>query len=144
MDDRAEIIGSGGVAYVDLLRGSGIPTYSESGYGYAVEKAPDTRGWTFAMFDELWNYGFPQEMRHFIECVQHSCQPLETGADGRAVLEILYAMYRAGGSAGRVRFPLQLDDQAAAAPPVAPWGIGHQNAANGSARAASSASKARV
>ena len=60
------------------------------------------------MFEELWNYGFPQEMRHFVECVQHGGTPLETGEDGRAVLEILYAMYRAAGSAGRVALPLEL------------------------------------
>jgi GFO/IDH/MocA C-terminal domain len=29
------------------------------GYGYAMEKAPDTRGWTFTVADELWNSGFP-------------------------------------------------------------------------------------
>src|SRR6478735_1209564 len=108
MDDRAEIFGSEGVTYVDLLRGSSLHTYSEGGYGYAVEKAPDTRGWTFTMFEELWNYGFPQEMRHFVECVQHSGTPLETGEDGRAVLEILYGMYRAAATAGRVALPLDL------------------------------------
>jgi predicted dehydrogenase len=132
MDDRAEIIGSGGVAYVDLLRGSGIPTYSEGGYGYAVEKAPDTRGWTFAMFQELWNYGFPQEMRHFIDCVQHAQEPLESGADGHAVLEILYALYRAAGRSGRVRFPLGLDHHGATAAPVAAW-LDQKEAGNSSA-----------
>jgi myo-inositol 2-dehydrogenase/D-chiro-inositol 1-dehydrogenase len=121
MDDRAEIIGSEGVTYVDLLRGSALPTYSERGYGYAVEKAPATVGWTFAMFDELWNYGFPQEMRHFVECVQHSVRPLETGEDGRAVLEILYGMYGAAGGRGRVRLPLDLDDHARHASPAAAW-----------------------
>jgi myo-inositol 2-dehydrogenase/D-chiro-inositol 1-dehydrogenase len=121
MDDRAEILGSGGVAYVDLLRGSSIHTYSESGYGYAVEKASDTRGWTFAMFEELWNYGFPQEMAHFIECVQHGRTPLETGADGRAVLEILYGMYRSAERAGRVRFPLSFEDHSLREAPVAAW-----------------------
>ncbi len=121
MDDRAEILGTDGVTYVDLLRGSALITYSEGGYGYAVEKAPVTRGWTFAMFDELWNYGFPQEMRHFVECVQHSGHPLEAGKDGRAVLEILYGMYRAAGSAGRVRLPLDLDDEERRAAPAAAW-----------------------
>jgi myo-inositol 2-dehydrogenase / D-chiro-inositol 1-dehydrogenase len=140
MDDRAEILGSGGVAYVDLLRGSALLTYSEGGYGYAVEKAPDTRGWTFAMFEELWNYGFPQEMRHFIECVQHSQQPLETGIDGRAVLEILYGMYRAAGSEGRVQFPLELDGHAANAAPVAEW-LDERKAPAGSMRASAGASK---
>ena len=66
MDDRAEMYGSQGVTYVDLLRGSSLLTYSEPGYGYAVEKAPTTSGWSFTMFEELWNYGFPQEMRHFV------------------------------------------------------------------------------
>jgi myo-inositol 2-dehydrogenase / D-chiro-inositol 1-dehydrogenase len=134
MDDRAEILGSGGVAYVDLLRGSAIHTYSEDGYGYAVEKAPDTHGWSFAMFEELWNYGFPQEMSHFIECVQHSSEPLETGADGRAVLEILYGMYRAAGSTGRVQFPLAFDDRAINEAPVDAW-LQDRGTANGSSTA---------
>jgi predicted dehydrogenase len=121
MDDRAEIFGSEGVTYVDLLRGSSLLTYSEGGYGYAVEKAPDTHGWTFAMFEELWNYGFPQEMRHFVECVQHGGTPLETGEDGRAVLEILYGMYLAAGSAGRVALPLRIAPERAASPPIAGW-----------------------
>ncbi len=67
MDDTAEVYGSGGVAYADLLQGNSILTYSESGYGYAVEKAGTTRGWSFTAFEELWNYGFPQEFAHFVE-----------------------------------------------------------------------------
>src|SRR5215470_17200992 len=39
MDDRAEVHGSHGVAYADLLHGNAIETYSTAGYGYAVEKA---------------------------------------------------------------------------------------------------------
>jgi myo-inositol 2-dehydrogenase / D-chiro-inositol 1-dehydrogenase len=121
MDDRAEILGSRGVTYVDLVRGSSLTTYSEVGYGYAVEKAPDTRGWTFTMFEELWNYGFPQEMEHFVDCVLSNREPLETGHDGRAVLEILYAMYLAAGDRGRVRLPLELDESSAAESPIGGW-----------------------
>ena len=62
VDDRCEIYGSGGFTRADLLRGSALLTYSEAGYGYAVEKAATTRGYTFTMFEEIWNYGFPQEM----------------------------------------------------------------------------------
>jgi hypothetical protein len=101
-----------------LLRGSSLTTYSDVGYGYAVEKAPDTRGWTFTMFDELWNSGFPQEMDHFARCVADDVVPRETGEDGRAVLEIIYAAYRAA-RLGRVEVPLQLTDDEAARPPFA-------------------------
>ncbi|HLZ10237.1 MAG TPA: Gfo/Idh/MocA family oxidoreductase, partial [Chloroflexota bacterium] len=79
VDDRAEIFGSAGLTYADLLRGSSLVTFSEPGYGYAVEKAPDTRGWTFTMFEESWNYGFPQEMSHFTQCVKDNLTPIETG-----------------------------------------------------------------
>jgi predicted dehydrogenase len=105
MDDTAEVHGTGGVAYADLLQGNAILTYSEAGYAYAVEKAGLTRGWSFTAFEELWNYGFPQEMEHFICCVADEKQPLVTGEDGRAVLEILLAAYASAGSGQKVLLP---------------------------------------
>lgn len=105
MDDRAEVYGAGGVAYADLLRGNSILTYSRDGYGYAVEKAGMTRGWSFAMYEEIWNYGFPQEFAHFVDCVQHDRQPRETGDDGRVVLETLFAAYASAGQKRRVDLP---------------------------------------
>ncbi|MCS6862675.1 MAG: Gfo/Idh/MocA family oxidoreductase [Abditibacteriales bacterium] len=105
MDDRAEIYGSQGVTYADLLHGSSLETYSEVGYGYAVEKAPTTRGWTFTMFEEIWNYGFPQEMQHFIDCVRHDTPPAVTGEDGKVVLEIIFAAYESAGTGRKVALP---------------------------------------
>lgn len=105
MDDRAEIYGSEGVTYADLLRGSALETYTEVGYGYAVEKAPTTRGWTFTMFDEIWNYGFPQEMQHFVDCVRYDAVPAVTGEDGKAVLEIICAAYASAGSGRKISLP---------------------------------------
>jgi predicted dehydrogenase len=117
MDDRAEVYGSAGVAYADLLRGSSILTYSETGYGYAVEKASLTRGWSFTIYEEAWNYGFPQEFRHFVECVRDDKPPLETGEDGRAVLEMIFAAYESARTGCRVALPFQT----AARRPVDLW-----------------------
>ena len=107
MDDRAEIHGSEGVAYADVLQGNSIRTYSTRGIGYAVEKAGLTKGWSFVMYEEIWNYGFPQEMRHFVECVKHDRQPLVTGADGRAVLEVILAAYESAGTGRKVKLPFK-------------------------------------
>jgi predicted dehydrogenase len=109
MDDRAEIYGSQGVTYADLLHGNALETYSEVGYGYAVEKAPTTRGWTFTMFEEMWNYGFPQEMQHFVDCVRHNRPATVTGQDGKAVLEIILAAYASAGMGKKVPLPFTTD-----------------------------------
>ena len=105
VDDRCEIYGKKGHTRADLLRGSSLLTYSEEGYGYAVEKAGATKGYTFTMFEEEWNYGFPQEMQHFINCVQGKETPMVTGEDGREVLRIMYAAYQSAGEGRRIDFP---------------------------------------
>jgi predicted dehydrogenase len=118
MDDRAEVHGSKGVAYADLLRGNAIETYSAVGYDYAVEKAGSTVGWSFTMYEEAWNYGFPQEMAHFVDCVRRDEQPLVTGEDGLAVLEVLFAAYASARSGCKASLPFETD----AAKPFDLWG----------------------
>ncbi|MGI8785780.1 MAG: Gfo/Idh/MocA family protein [Acidobacteriota bacterium] len=117
MDDRAEVHGSLGVAYADLLHGNALEAYSEAGYGYAVEKAGSTKGWSFPVFEEVWNYGFPQEMAHFVECVLEDRPPLETGEDGKAVLEILFAAYQSAATGRRITLPFSTDAQS----PIELW-----------------------
>ncbi len=105
MDDRIEVYGTKGVSFADLFRGSSATTYSESGYGYAAEKAGSTQGWTYTMFEEVFNQGYPQELAHFIACVRDDTTPLVTGEDGRAVLEIIYAAYASAGTGAKVKLP---------------------------------------
>jgi myo-inositol 2-dehydrogenase/D-chiro-inositol 1-dehydrogenase len=109
MDDRAEVYGSDGVAYADLLRGNSIHTYSRDGYGYAVEKAASTAGWSFTMYEEAWNYGFHQEMAHFVDCVNDDRQPLVSGEDGRAVMEVIFAAYASAGRGETIQLPFETD-----------------------------------
>jgi len=105
MDDRVEVHGTGGVVYADLFMGNSALTYSQKGYGYAMEKAASTQGWTFTMFEEAFNQGYPQELRHFIQCVREDRTPVVTGEDGRAVLEIMYAAYASARSGQKVTLP---------------------------------------
>lgn len=105
MDDRAEVHGSKGVAFADLLHGNAIETYSATGYDYAVEKAGSTVGWSFTIYEEIWNYGFVQEMEHFVHCVKNDLQPIVTGEDARAVMEVLFAAYESAGTGRKVLLP---------------------------------------
>src|SRR5205807_1436162 len=111
MDDSIEIFGAKGQTYADMLMGNALPTYSEVGFGYAVEKASSTKGWTYPVFEEHWNYGFPQEMRHFARCVRGKETPIydalaRRGADLSNVVLVMMDEYLVDG-----RY----------APPAAPW-----------------------
>jgi predicted dehydrogenase len=109
MDDRVEVFGSEGCAYANLHMGNAIQTYSETGYAYVVEKATTSRGWTYTTWEEIWNYGFPQEMAHFVDCVINDKQPIETGEDGRAVLQLVFAAYASAGQGRRIELPFPTD-----------------------------------
>ena len=107
MDDRIEIYGNKGVVYADLFRGNSALTYSVDGYGYAAEKAGSTKGWTFTIFEEAFNQGYPQELSHFIDCVRNDKEPCTTGRDGRAVLELTYAAYESARTGAKVSLPME-------------------------------------
>ncbi len=109
MDDRAEVFGSDGQAYADLLHGNAIRAFSRGGFGYAVEKAGATTGWTYPIYEEIWNYGFPQEMQHFVSCVLEGRQPSENGHDGRAVVEAVHALYASAARGQRIDLPFPSD-----------------------------------
>ncbi len=117
MDDRIEIYGEGGLTIANLLMGNALTTYSEYGVGYAVEKAPTTTGWTYPVFEEAWNYGFPQEMQHFARAIRglEACQ--STGEDGKLILETIYAAYASAGLGSKVELPFTPTQKL----PIAEW-----------------------
>jgi myo-inositol 2-dehydrogenase / D-chiro-inositol 1-dehydrogenase len=117
MDDRAEVFGSEGQAYADVLYGNALRAFSRRGYGYAVEKAGSTAGWSFPIYEEIWNYGFPQELEHFVDCVRHGSAPREDGHDGRAVVEAIHALYASAASGRRIELPFPSE----AARPIDHW-----------------------
>ena len=123
MDDRVEVCGTGGIVHADLFMGNSALTYSEKGYGYAMEKAGSTQGWTFTNVEEAFNQGYPQELKHFIDCIRNDTQPLTTGEDGRAVLEMLNAAYYSAGTGQKVALPFR----PAVAKPIDLW-LGTANA----------------
>lgn len=103
MDDRAEVYGTEGSVFCDLVHGNAMKTWSNPGYGYAMEKAASTRGYSFTVFEEGWNYGFPQELQHMVDCLRFGNPPRETGADGREVLRILFAAYESAAQGRTIR-----------------------------------------
>ena len=48
-----------------------------------------------------------EEFAHFVDCVANDRQPLETGEDGRAVLEIILAAYESAGTGRKVALPFK-------------------------------------
>ena len=106
MEDRVEVCGTGGVIYADLFMGNSALTYSEKGYGYAMEKAGATQGWTFTMFEEAFNQGYPHELQslHRAACAT-AREPVTTGEDGRAVLEMMYAAYHSARIGQKISLP---------------------------------------
>jgi len=109
MDDRIEIYGTEGVIYADLFMGNSALTYSNKGYDYAMEKATTTQGWSFTVYEESFNQGYPHELKHFIDCVRFNKDPLVTGEDGKAILEIICAAYQSTKLGKKVSLPFETD-----------------------------------
>jgi predicted dehydrogenase len=95
MDDKIEIYGTEGNIHVDLTKGSPLSVYSRQGYGYAIEKADFTHGWTKPAVDEFMSLGYVGEIAHFVECVKQGIksQPGTGGEDGLKALVTIMAIY---------------------------------------------------
>ncbi len=93
LDLRNEIYGTEGAIFTDVTRETPIRVFSKPGAGYIVEKGEAETGWVFPPVDEAWIYGYREEMRHFVECVQKGVMPRENYEDGYVVNVILDAAY---------------------------------------------------
>jgi predicted dehydrogenase len=94
LDLRNEVYGTEGTIFTDITRETPVKVFSRPGAGYVVEKADAETGWLFPPVDEAWIYGYCEEMRHFIRCVERNETPRETFEDGYVVNCILDAAYR--------------------------------------------------
>ncbi len=105
MDDKIEIYGTEGNIHIDLTKGSPIDVYSRHGYGYAIEKADFTHGWTKPAVDEFLSLGYVKEIEHFIDCVINNKEPNvgTRGVDGLKALEVVLAIYESAESGKLVK-----------------------------------------
>lgn len=118
MDSTAELQGRRGVLHLDLLKENGLRLYSERGLP-GEDLAP---GWTTPEYDALWQNGYPQELDDFARAVREGRSPREDAADGRVVLEIIWAAYQSAAEGRTVRLPYT--PPAGVASPVLLWAEG--------------------
>ena len=97
-DMRFELYGTEGQIKAAPTNSDLISVYSEKGYGYAVEKASTTAGWTFPVPEEAWNFGYPQEIKYFMDCIGNGTAPLTDGNYGLKILKIVESMYQSAKS----------------------------------------------
>ncbi|MFX0009468.1 MAG: Gfo/Idh/MocA family protein, partial [Candidatus Hermodarchaeota archaeon] len=93
-DMRFELFGVEGQIKACPTFSNLLNVYSEKGYGYAAEKVGTTKGWTFPIPSEAWNFGYPQEIASFVSCITDNITPLTDGNYGYKILNIIESMYR--------------------------------------------------
>jgi len=94
LDLRNEVYGTEGTIFTDVTRETPIKVFSRAGAGYVVEKAEAETGWLFPPVNEAWIYGYREEMKHFVTCVETGEMPRENFEDGYVVNVILDAAYK--------------------------------------------------
>jgi len=70
-----------------------------------VEKQNAEQGMMPVLEDEPGVYGYVDENRHMVECFRKGETPIETFADGVAVMEILMALYRSAETGQTINLP---------------------------------------
>jgi predicted dehydrogenase len=96
LDDIVEVYGTKGTMRVDLTKGSPISMFSIPGYGYSIEKAELTTGWSNPAVDEEAALGYVDEISYFVDCVRLNSEVAfgSRGEDGLKAMEIVTAIYK--------------------------------------------------
>lgn len=105
MESTARLQGTRGLLDVDLLQGSGLDLFSLDG-SLTESLLP---GWSKPDFEWLWQNGYAQELEEMARAVRDDRVPSESAADGRAVLEIVWAAYASAASGRTVDLPFAPD-----------------------------------
>jgi predicted dehydrogenase len=109
MSSIAHLQGTEGVLEIDLLRENGIRMFSLRG---AEDLTP---GWSSPDYEWLWQNGYPQEMTELARAIREGRAASESGEDGRAVLEIVWAAYASAKERRTIELPY-VPPQSAATP----------------------------
>ena len=117
IDERLEVLGTGGVLKADLARGQSMLVYSESTTSFATEKADHTQGWSWVSHDDAWTWGWRGEFEHFVDVLAGTTSPQETGRDGVEVLRLVSAAYASAAEGALITMPYDPGDEA----PVTIW-----------------------
>jgi predicted dehydrogenase len=104
-NDYLEVFGPQGRLTANLERGPAIAMY-RSPVGESAANPSGTRpGWQYAMYEEAWHFGFPQELQHFVDVIAGRATMRSGGSDGLKVLEIICAAYESARLGRRVELP---------------------------------------
>jgi predicted dehydrogenase len=95
MEDVIDIYGTEGCLHLDLTFTSAIKGYSIPGFGYTVEKAEITTGWSRPAVDEKFNLGYVEEISYFVDCCQKNrdADVGMRGIDGLEALKVINYIY---------------------------------------------------
>ncbi|MGI8925530.1 MAG: Gfo/Idh/MocA family protein [Tepidiformaceae bacterium] len=107
-NDQLEVYGPRGRLTANLERGPAIAMYRAPESETALDGSTGA-GWQYPLYEEAWQFGFPQELRHFAEVVAGREESRSSGADGRRVLEIICAAYESARTGARVALPFASD-----------------------------------
>jgi predicted dehydrogenase len=103
--DYLEVYGAEGRLAANLERGAALTMYRAPGEESAADASASRTGWQFPMYEEAWQFGFPQEIQHFVDVIEGRAESRSTGEDGRRVLEIICAAYESARTGQRVSLP---------------------------------------